>query len=34
MTVLLYGRFLLLTTLVALGLAFMWVMFRAEDRSR
>jgi hypothetical protein len=33
-TALLYGRLFLLTTLVALAACFLWVQYRASDRSR
>ena len=34
MTTLLYGRFVLLSILVALGMGFVWVTSRAGDRAR
>ena len=34
MTTLLYGRFVLLSILVALGMGFVWVTYRTSDRSR
>jgi hypothetical protein len=34
MTALLYGRFVLLSLLIALAIAFMWVQYRAGAGSR
>ena len=34
MTTLLFGRFVLLSGLVALGMGFVWIVYRSSDHSR